>query len=137
MKQIKVIIVKSKIGYSANGEKIEGIKGQGDTVQKAKEAAVKSLDIILKQKNKQKIPAELKGNYRLIFKFDIQSFLSYYKGILTNAGLERITGIHQKQIQHYATGLYNPKETTIRKIQMAVHQLANELLAVEIETLHT
>jgi hypothetical protein len=33
---------------------------------------------------------------------------NYYKRIFTNVALERITGINQKQLQHYATGLKKP-----------------------------
>jgi len=33
--------------------------------------------------------------------------LNYYKGIFTLSALERLTGINQKQLQHYASGLRN------------------------------
>lgn len=35
------------------------------------------------------------------------SLLNYYKGIIINAALERMTGNNQKQLQHYATGQEN------------------------------
>ena len=68
----------------------------------------------------------------IIYKFDTQSLLNYYKGIFTNASLERITGIKQKQIQHYASGLKKPRAAQKQKIQDSLHILAGELMAVEL-----
>jgi hypothetical protein len=58
--------------------------------------------------------------------------LNYYKGIFTNASLERLTGIKQKQIQHYATGLKKPRASQKIKIQNSLHQLASELMSIEL-----
>ena len=132
MKKIKIIIEKSKDGYCAYGEKTDGIWGMGDTVQEAKDSAMKSLHLFLKYNKSKNIPAELKGDYEVFFKFDIQSFLNYYKGIFTHAALERMTGINQKQIQHYSSGLKKPRAAQAKKIEMAFHQLGNELLSVQL-----
>lgn len=132
MKKVKVIIEKSKGGYSAYGEKTDGIWGMGDTVQQAKKSALKSLKLFLENNQDKNIPKELKGDYQLIFKYDTQSFLNYYKGIFTNSALERMTGINQKQIQHYSSGLKKPRAAQTKKIEMAFHQLGTELLAVEL-----
>jgi hypothetical protein len=58
--------------------------------------------------------------------------LDYYKGIFTNAALERITGINQKQIQHYASGLKKPRPAQVKKIESALHNLGAELMSVEL-----
>lgn len=131
MKQIKIIIEKSKDCYSAYGKTVDGIWGMGDTVQEAKASAEKSLQLFLKNNQPKNIPAELKGDYQLVFQFDTQSFLNYYKGIFTNAALERITGINQKQLQHYASGLKKPRPAQVKKIESAMHHLGSELMAVE------
>ena len=65
-------------------------------------------------------------------KLEPQSFLNYYKGIFTNASLERITGIKQKQIQHYASGLKKPRLAQKQKIQNSLKELAEELLTFEL-----
>lgn len=132
MKKVKVIIEKSKGGYSAYGEKTDGIWGMGDTVQQAKKSALKSLKLFLENNQDKNIPKELKRDYQLIFKYDTQSFLNYYKGIFTNAALERMTGINQKQIQHYSSGLKKPRAAQTKKIELAFHKLGAELLAVEL-----
>lgn len=44
------------------------------------------------------VEAVFKTNFDLTFKYDAVSLLNYYKGVFTNAALERITGINQKQL---------------------------------------
>jgi hypothetical protein len=131
MKKVKIVIERSNDLFSAYAENVEGVYGGGDTVAEAKASIVKSIELLQKY-NKANTPAVLKGAYQLIFKFDVESFLNYYKGIFTNAALERITGINQKQLQHYASGLKKPRETQVRKIETALHKLGNELVAVEL-----
>jgi hypothetical protein len=74
----------------------------------------------------------LQGDYSVKYRFDAQSLLNYYKGIFTNASLEKITGINQKQIQHYASGLKKPRELQKRKIQTGLRNLAKELQSIEL-----
>jgi len=87
----------------------------------------------MKQNNSAKnIPEILKSDYKLVYKFDVQSFLDYYKGVFTPAALERIAGINQKQIQHYSSGHRKPRPEQRRKIEAALHKLGQELMAVEL-----
>jgi predicted RNase H-like HicB family nuclease len=131
MKTIKIIIEKTKDHYSAYAENVEGVYGAGETVAEAKESILQAIKL-LKKHNKTILPKILKGEYEIKFKFDAQSLLNYYKGVFTNASLERMTGIKQKQIQHYASGLKKPRADQKIKIQNSLHQLAGELLAVEL-----
>ena len=78
------------------------------------------------------IPDILKGEYEIVYKYDTQSLLQYYSGILTNAALERLTGINQKQLWNYANGLSKPREAQVRKIENALHQLGRELISVSL-----
>lgn len=130
MQIVKVIIERSKDLFSAYAENMEGIYGGGNTVAEAKQSILDS--IALYKKYNTNIPAILKGKYEIVYKFDTQSLLSYYKGVFTNAALERITGINQKQFQHYATGLKKPRATQAKKIETALHSLGSELMAVEL-----
>jgi hypothetical protein len=67
-----------------------------------------------------------------VCKFDTESLLQYYKGIFNAPAFERLTGINQKQIHHYSSGLKNPREAQKKKIEKALHDLGEELLAVEL-----
>ena len=132
MKQIKIIIEKTKDHYSAYAENVAGVYGGGNTPQEAKASIFESIALLKKYNNEKKIPAILKGNYEIVFRYDIISLLNYYKNIFTHSALEKMTGIHQKQIQHYASGLRKPREKQSKKIESAFHQLGQELLAVEL-----
>lgn len=132
MKQIKVIIERSNDSYSAYGENVDGIWGMGDTVEEAKKSALKSLRLFLNNNEAKNIPKKLRGEYELVFKLDTQSFFNYYKGIFTNSALERITGINQRQLQHYASGLKKPRPVQVKKIESALHKLGHELISVEL-----
>ena len=131
MSVIKIIIEKTSDFYSAYAENVEGIYGAGATVQKTKESVLKSLELYVKY-NRKKLPKILQGDYSVKYRFDAQSLLNYYKGIFTNASLEKITGINQKQIQHYASGLKKPRELQKRKIQTGLRNLAKELQSIEL-----
>lgn len=130
MKTVKIIIERSKDMFSAYAENIEGIYGGGDTVAEAKKSILDAIELY--KKYNSNIPSLIKGKYEIVYKFDTQSLLNYYKGVFTNAALERITGINQKQFQHYATGLKKPRVTQAKKIESALHSLGSELMAVEL-----
>ena len=88
--------------------------------------------LFLNNNEAKNIPKELRGEYELVFKLDAQSFFNYYKGIFTNSALERITGINQRQLQHYASGLKKPRPVQVKKIESALHKLGHELISVEL-----
>jgi hypothetical protein len=131
MKKIKIVIERSKDLFCAYAENADGVYGCGDTVNQAKESMLKSIELF-KKYNKRNIPQILKGEYSFVYRYDVESFLQYYKGIFTNAAFERLTGINQKQINHYASGLKKPRETQIRKIETALHKLGDELRMVKL-----
>lgn len=130
--QIKIIIERSDDSYSSYAENVPGIYGHGDTVEEAKQSALTGIELLKKYNQAENIPAILKGDYKIIFKFDAESFLNFYKKIFTNAALERMTGINQKQFQHYASGLKKPRLAQVKKIETAMHNLGKELMSVEL-----
>lgn len=131
-RKITIIIEKSIDAYGAYAENCEGIYGAGDTADEAKQSALKGLELFKKYNKKENLPSILNAKYEIVFKFDVQSFLTYYKKIFTNAALERMTGINQKQFQHYASGLKKPRPAQVKKIETAMHELGKELMAVEL-----
>ena len=68
----------------------------------------------------------------MVYKFDAQSLLKYYKNVITGTALERLTGINQKQLNHYANSHRKPKETQVLKIKRAFHKLGSELMSIEM-----
>lgn len=132
MEKIKIILEKSADLYSAYAENVEGIYGAGDTPSEAMKSVLEAINLLKEHNSPENIPDILKGNYELEYQFDTSSLLNYYKGIFTNSALERITGINQKQLQHYASGLKKPREVQVQKIERGLHKLAEELLSVKL-----
>jgi predicted RNase H-like HicB family nuclease len=129
MKKIKIIIEKSADYYDAYAENCEGIYGAGETVAAAKENVMQGLQLYVK--NAKNLPDILKGEYEVEYFYDMQSFLNFYEKVLSKSGLEKITGINQKQLGHYANGNKIPRITTVRKIESSLHSLGKELSQVQ------
>lgn len=66
------------------------------------------------------------------FSYDIPSFLLYYSGKLSYAGLSRLTGISAAQLSQYAKGYRNPSAKTTAKIQSALHAFGKELSQLQL-----
>ncbi len=63
-------------------------------------------------------------------RFDTASFLQYFSGRLSLAGLQTITGINRKQLSHYVTGHSRPSAATVRKIQAGIDKFSQQLSRV-------
>ncbi len=64
------------------------------------------------------------------YKYDTASFLQHYAYAFTLAGLERITGVNQRQLSHYINGIRKPSKSTREKIEQRLHDFGNEISAV-------
>lgn len=106
----------------------------GKAVEEIKAGIICSINVLIEDCKEfgGVIPVELQGDYELSFKMDVKSLLQFYSGIFTKAGLERITGINQKQLWHYASGMRNPRPEQTLKIETALHKLGEELLAINL-----
>ena len=69
MKQLKIIIGRSKDNYGAYAENAPGIYGGGDTVEEAKKSVLEAITFY-KENNPVNTPANLKAEYELVYKFD-------------------------------------------------------------------
>ena len=72
------------------------------------------------------------GEYTITWRYDIESFLYYYGSFISLAGMERITGINQKQLWAYMHGRKKPRQAQKEKITNALHRFARELAAAVI-----
>ena len=129
-----VIIEKADNNYSAYIENVDGVTAVGYSVEEIKLSIIEAIDIIKEESIECgfALPEELKGEYELVFKMDVQSVLEFYSKIFTKAGLERITGINQKQLWHYASGNWSPRQEQVFKIETALHQLGQELISISL-----
>lgn len=72
------------------------------------------------------------GEYELVYRFDVQSLLEYYRGIFSFSALQTITGINQRQLSHYASGVSKPRARQAEKIAEGLRRLAKELQVVTV-----
>ena len=128
MKKINAIIEKSKDLYNIYSNELEGCYGAGESIELAKKSFLEGVELF-KELNSN-LPSIFSKELEFQYQYDIESFLAFYKGVFTNAALERLTGINQKQIQHYASGLKKPRIEQRKKIESSLHNLGQELLAL-------
>jgi predicted RNase H-like HicB family nuclease len=117
-------------GFAVN---VDGVYGAGNTLEECKANILEGLNLMIKNNSKSygKAPQWLvDGQYEIEYRYDVQSILIYYSNVFTKPALERMTGINQKQLHHYATGLKKPREPQRKKIELALHRLGCELLSV-------
>ena len=77
-------------------------------------------------------PEEIKGEYELEYKLDAQSFLEYFSQYLSLAGMERITGVNQKQLSNYLNRRAKPRRPQIERISNGLRRFASELLSITL-----
>jgi hypothetical protein len=132
MKKVKVIVERGDDNkYSAYMDCYDfdfGLAGFGSTAKDA-------IADFYKSYGEEKVMCAGEGKTAPELEFDIRydvcSFLDYYSGILSKSGLEKITGINQKQLWHYSSGNRSPRPGTVRKILEHIHRFAEDLKQVQ------
>ncbi len=107
------------------------IIGEGATVAEAKADFEKSVREVMETYQEEGIrdPDDLK-NITFVFKYDLPSFLSYYK-YLNMTQFAKYAGINPSLMRQYKQGQY-VSEKQVSKIQAAVHRIGRELAAVKL-----
>ena len=82
--------------------------------------------------NKDTFPEVFNGDYQFEFKLSIEALLNAYSDIFTKAALSRITGINERQLWHYASGMRKPRPAQRKRIEEGLHRLGTELLAIGV-----
>ena len=101
-----------------------GIIGTGDTIAEAKE------DFRYGYEEMRECVQDMGEPFQeaeFVFRYDIPSFLQEFAYAFTLAGLERITGINQKQLGHYVSGYRKPSARTVRKMEEGIHRFSEQL----------
>lgn len=131
---LKAIIEKAENNYSAYFEGLDGVISVGDTLEEIRVNLSEALNVYIEAAKEMgcEIPEFLKGEYEIQFSMDVQSLLEYYEGVFTKAGLERLTGINQKQLWHYAKGISRPRRAQAKRIENALHKLGAELSSISL-----
>lgn len=134
MKKVIVIIGKSENNYMACIDGLDGFVCTAATFNDLKEEIQSGLSFHLEgmKEDGDTIPELLTSDFQFEYKWDVESLLFYYDGIFTRSALEKMTGINQRQLGHYATGHSKPRAIQVKKIEQALHSLGNELISVSL-----
>ena len=134
MHTLRAIIESLETNYSAYIEGLDGVVATGATIDEIQRNLMEAVNDYIDTCKQLgcAIPEQLEGDYSFEFSMDVKSLLSMYYGIFTKSGLERLTGINQKQLWHYAKGVSTPRPAQTAKIESALHRLGNELISVKL-----
>jgi len=131
MEKVKIFVECGKDGkFSAYMDCYDydfGLAGFGNT---AKEAIADFYIAVEEEKTMCERDGKTMPELEFDIRYDVTSFLDYYAGILSKSGLEKITGINQKQLWHYSSGKRRPTRQTSLRIQNNLHCFADNLKQV-------
>ena len=130
---IKAIIERASDGTYTVYCKDEIFSGAGETLAKAKEDMMNQMSFYKDTALKEgfKYPSFLDGDFTVDYQVDASSILKYYidAGIFSLAGLQKVTGINQKQLWSYLNGT-KPRKAQQERIVSGFHSLSNDLMAM-------
>lgn len=131
MKAIYVIVERSNDLFCAYADSVDKIYGCGETVQDVKQSIFECIEIV-KSFDDKNIPAGLKGEYEIVWKFNISGLLAYYEGIFSRAGIASVTGLSEAQVGDFTLGVKKPRGRQAKMIERNLHRLGSDLLAIEL-----
>lgn len=132
MEKIIMIIEKSKDFFDAYSDNCDGIYAAGDSIDAVKADAYQAIEGIKRNLPEERWPEQIKGDFEIVWKFDVPSFLEYYGGIMSLAGMEKMTGINQKQLSNYLNRRAVPRQKQADRIITGMHKFARELLSITL-----
>jgi predicted RNase H-like HicB family nuclease len=136
MKKILIIVEKGENGlysvYSPNTE-FTVLNGQGATVEDAiadmKEALQEVIESYLEAG--EDITAELTGNIKFEYKYDVASLFNHFDEINLSS-FARKNGMNESLLRKYKNGLAFASERQCRKIENGLHRLGQSLCAASL-----
>ena len=132
MKTLNVTVAHTGNNYCAMIDGVDNIMVTGNSIDEIKTNLVSAIENTKSvcQESDIPVPEQLCEPFELIYHMDVESFLNFYKDVFSKSGLERLTGINQKQLWHYASGGRKPRREQVHKIESALHHLGKELLSI-------
>ena len=122
--KIKLIVEKTKTGFSAYAEK-QNIFSVGGTIQKLKYNMLEAVNLFYSEDGKEV------GEKDLFFELDLPQFFDFYKVLNAKAISERI-GMHQNLLAQYISGIKKPSSIQLSRIQNGIREIGQELVNVSL-----
>ncbi len=122
-------------GYSCVCDLLPGwVVAYSGGIEGFKDYVKESIDFYIegRRERKEPYPSVFDGEYEIFYDFDISTLLDYYRGVFSFAALQVITGINQKQLAHYASGVSSPRPKQVEKIKSGLRRLAKDIEMVTV-----
>ena len=132
MKKIIVNVVASNNGFRAYSVNAECINGEGKSFKECQEAVLNSIEELKQPLHSDECPDILKEYSEIEWHLDVQTLLLHYGSMMSLSGLERITGIHQKQLWAYMHGRSKPRSQQVARIENSIRLFGVELSKVHL-----
>lgn len=134
MRKIEATVTRAKDGFFNVHCNDEMFSGGGDFLEAAKKDMIEQMQFYKQTAVEEHFdyPSFLDDEFEIVYKFDTASLLEYYTGILSLSGLERLTGIHQKQLWNYLHRKSVPRRKQVERIEQALHRFGSELQSVSL-----
>ena len=134
MKKVIVEIYFTGNNYCAHAPILLGCVATGGNLEEIKRNIRDAIEFHVESSliDNDPIPEVFKSDYELEFKLSTEALLNAYSDIFTKAALSRITGINERQLWHYASGLRKPRPKQRKRIEDGLHRLGAELLTLSV-----
>ncbi|MBP5689850.1 MAG: hypothetical protein J6W74_02940 [Bacteroidales bacterium] len=133
MTTIQAIIERASDGTYTVYCKDQIFSGAGATIPEAKADMIRQMEFYKATALEEgfKYPAFLDSDYEIAYEIDAVSLLKYYvgSGIFSLAGLQKVTGINQKQLWAYLNGT-KPRKTQRERISHGFRRLNDDMSAI-------
>ena len=111
----------------------EIFSGAGTSIDEAKKDLLRQMEFYKETARKEgfKYPVFLDEEYEIVYRIDAPSLMRYYvaAGVFSLAGLEKVTGINQKQLWAYLNGT-RPRRRQSDRIEAGFRALSQDLSAI-------
>lgn len=135
MKTIEAVLERASDGTYTVYCKNEFFSGAGETIEAAKQDMLSQMSFYKKTAREEgfRYPVFLDEEYRISYSFDMPSLIKYYfeKGIFSLSGMEKVTGINQKQLWAYLNGT-KPRKAQSDRIESGFRALSRDLDSIFI-----
>lgn len=134
-KEIKVLVSWSGENYNGGVGDLElgAILVTASTLDEFKREFEESLKFQIDCLKEDGVPVPdylLSGNYNIVYDLEATALLKEAERFTTLAAISRATGINQKQLSHYATGVKQPRPSSRERIIQGLHAIGRMALSL-------
>ena len=132
MEKLIITIERSSDHFGAYAENCDGVYAAGNSLDAVKNDTFEAIRILKENLPETQWPVILKGDFEVEWKIDVPSFLEYYSKYMSLAGMEKMTGVNQKQLSNYMNHRSVPRPRQTKRIRDGIHRFAEELLSITL-----